>query len=303
METYKRIALGLVFLLFSCSSNDIPNNTENSKERSPQDTIPLEIDNNRSKSSLPRTIEISMKLFDVKDLKVKTGDKVKAGQVIGDRSLERDKLLFQKSQLQTQLSRLNVDNLYVPILSIAKLPPANYQVEEINITLAENKLNDAKLQVSDRIEKISKLQSVETLPQLDIDKIIQHERSILTNLEAEVKKAAIQVNLARANLALAQQNRQYREYLHQLEIYKRSVNLSRQKLELARQEEKVNYQKSQIKSQINQIDKQISQLTEVRSPYDGTIKKVKWAGQSDNIINVVVTLAVESNSETSSLSR
>ncbi|MGF1490680.1 MAG: hypothetical protein ACFBSE_26610 [Prochloraceae cyanobacterium] len=300
MEAYKRISLGLAFLLLSCQSNSLPESIDNSKKNSERETILVEKERDKpSKSALPRTIKIEMRLYDTKDLKVKTGDLVKAGQVIGDRSLERDKLLFQKSQLQTQLSRLNVDNLYVPILSIAKLPPANYQVEEINITLAENKLNDAKLQVSDRIEKISKLQSVETLPQLDIDKIIQHERSILNNLEAEVKKAAIQVNLARANLALAQQNRQYREYLHQLEIYKRSVNLSRQKLELARQEEKVNYQKSQIKSQINQIDKQISQLTEVRSPYDGTIKKVKWAGQSDNIINVVVTLAVESDSSES----
>ena len=98
MEAYKRISLALVFLLLSCQSNYVANNTENSKERVDRNTIPLEIDNDRAKSSLPRTIKISMKLYDTKDLKVKTGDKVKAGQVIGDRSLEKDKLLYQKSQ-------------------------------------------------------------------------------------------------------------------------------------------------------------------------------------------------------------
>ena len=423
MEAYKRISLGLVFLLLSCQSNYVANNTENSKERVDRNSIPLEIDNDRAKSSLPRTIKISMKLYDTKDLKVKTGDKVKAGQVIGDRSLERDKLLYQKSQLQTQLSRLSADSLYIPILPIAQLPPANYEVEEANVILAEHNLNSVKRTAKLQQQKISQLESMKrsfavinpgkrsidlnresevklksvgldrksdvkpksiglgrrseltnarlvqhnenrdksknsflplltddslvnrnirsqdfdgnlilgannsqasyndrpltsnlalfasltpnltsTLPQ-DIDAIIAHERSIANSLQTQVEKAAIQVNLAKANLTKAKQDRKHKEYLHQLEIYKRSVNLSRQKLELARQQEKVDYQRNQILSQINQIDNQISQLTEVRSPYDGIIKKIKWAGQSDNIINVIVTLAVESNSETTSLSR
>ena len=413
MEAYKRISLGLAFLLFSCQSNSLPENN-NSKVVKPTPEVGqdleenntfLERDNLSPKSSLPRTIKIEMRLYDTKDLKVQTGDLVKAGQVIGDRSLERDKLLYQKSQLQTQLSRLSVDNLYIPILPIANLPPANYQVEEANLALAEHNLNAAKLAVNEQKNKISKLESMRSkkdklrsvglgtrsevelrsvqlskrlgvtnselvqnnknknksknskLPLLrdrspyqntrseitnyesvqnnknlelnnnfkpltsdlvskanltpnftnqanlnpdlayrDMDAIVAHEFAIAQKLQTEVEKAAIQINLARANLALAKQNREYQEYLHQLEIYKRSVNLSRQKLELARQEEKVNYQRSQISSQINQIDNQISQLTEVRSPYDGTIKKIKWAGQSDNVINVIVTLAVESNS-------
>ena len=413
MEAYKRISLGLAFLLFSCQSNSLPENN-NSKVVKPTPEVGqdleenntfLERDNLSPKSSLPRTIKIEMRLYDTKDLKVQTGDLVKAGQVIGDRSLERDKLLYQKSQLQTQLSRLSVDNLYIPILPIANLPPANYQVEEANLALAEHNLNAAKLAVNEQKNKISKLESMRSkkdklrsvglgtrsevelrsvqlskrlgvtnselvqnnknknksknskLPLLrdrspyqntrseitnyesvqnnknlelnnnfkpltsdlvskanltpnftnqanlnpdlayrDMDAIVAHEFAIAQKLQTEVEKAAIQINLARANLALAKQNREYQEYLHQLEIYKRSVNLSRQKLELAKQEEKVNYQRSQISSQINQIDNQISQLTEVRSPYDGTIKKIKWAGQSDNVINVIVTLAVESNS-------
>ena len=412
MEAYKRISLGLAFLLFSCQSNSLPENN-NSKVVKPTPEVGqdleenntfLERDNLSPKSSLPRTIKIEMRLYDTKDLKVQTGDLVKAGQVIGDRSLERDKLLYQKSQLQTQLSRLSVDNLYIPILPIANLPPANYQVEEANLALAEHNLNAAKLAVNEQKNKISKLESMRSkkdklrsvglgtrsevelrsvqlskrlgvtnselvqnnknknksknskLPLLrdrspyqntrseitnyesvqnnknlelnnnfkpltsdlvskanltpnftnqanlnpdlayrDMDAIVAHEFAIAQKLQTEVEKAAIQINLARANLALAKQNREYQEYLHQLEIYKRSVNLSRQKLELARQEEKVNYQRSQISSQINQIDNQISQLTEVRSPYDGTIKKIKWAGQSDNVINVIVTLAVESD--------
>ena len=340
MEAYKRISLGLVFLLLSCQSNYVANNTENSKERVDRNTIPLEIDNDRAKSSLPRTIKISMKLYDTKDLKVKTGDKVKAGQVIGDRSLERDKLLYQKSQLQTSLSRLSVDNLYIPILPIAQLPPANYEVEEANVILAEHNLNSVKRTAKLQQQKISQLESMKrsfavinpgkrsiglnresevklksvslnrksdvklksvslnrksevtnarlvqhnenrdksknsflplltddslvnrnirsqdfdgnlilgannsqasyndrlltsnlalfasltpnltsTLPQ-DINAIIAHERSIANSLQTQVEKAAIQVNLAKANLTKAKQDRKHKEYLHQLEVYK-----------------------------------------------------------------------------------
>lgn len=232
-------------------------------------------------------------------MKVKTGDKVKAGQVIGDRSVERQKLLYQKSQLQTDLSRLRIDSLYIPILPIAKLPEANYDIQQANLTLAEYALSEAKTEALLQEGKISQLKSIAKEDPdrvTNIDSILLHERSIAKQLASKLQKATLKLDLAKANLAASKQDRKYKEYLHQLEIYKRSVNLSRQKLELARQEEKVDYQRSQINSQISQIDTQILQLTEVRSPYDGTIKKIKWAGQSDNIINVVVTLSVESNS-------
>ena len=349
MEAYKRISLGLVFLLFSCQSNSLPENNNNSKVVKPvpevgqdleENNTFLERDNISPKSSLPRTIKIEMKLYDTKDLKVQTGDKVKAGQVIGDHSIDRQKLLYQKSQLERELSNLSINSLYVPIMPIASLPKANYEIEQSNISMAEYNLSNAKLQHENQRDKISKLRSMmksevtnyqsvqnnknlqlnnnfkpltsdltnevsltSDLAYRDIDSILQHEESILANLQTKIKSAEIKLNLAKSRLSKAKQDREYQEYLHQLEIYKRSVNLSRQKLELARQEEKVNYQKSQIKSQINQIENQISQLAEVRSPYDGTIKKIKWAGQSNNVINVVVTLAVESNRETSSLSR
>ncbi|MDJ0725583.1 MAG: hypothetical protein QNJ38_10770 [Prochloraceae cyanobacterium] len=302
MEAYKRISLGLVFLLLSCQS-EVRSDKSQIKEQVERETIPLEIDSDRSNSSLPRSIKISMKLYNPQDLKVKAGDKVKAGQVIGDRSIDRNKLLYQKSQLERELLNLSIDSLYVPIMPIGNLPTPNYQLEETNISLAENRLNDARLKVSDRLDKISKLRSLKSNNKIDLDKIIQHEQSLLANLEAKVREAAIKVDLAKARLAKAKQDRRYQEYLHQLELYKRSVNLSYQKLELAKQFDKLTYQASQLKSQIQQLEIQISQLAEVKSPYDGTIKKVKWAGQSDNVINVVVTLAVQDISETSSLSQ
>ncbi len=347
MEAYKRLSLGLVFLLLSCQS-EVRSDKSQIKEQVERETILLEIDSDRSNSSLPRSIKISMKLYNPQDLKVKAGDKVKAGQVIGDRSIDRNKLLYQKSQLERELLNLSIDSLYVPIMPIGNLPEPNYQLEETNISLAENRLNDARLKVNDRLDKISKLRSIKEKSELrsqksgvtnaklvrdrknlklnnnfkplpsdltneasltdylaykDIEAIIAHEQAIARQLQTKVREAAIKVDLAKAKLAKAKQDRRYQEYLHQLELYKRSVNLSYQKLELAKQEDKLTYQASQLKSQIQQLEIQISQLAEVKSPYDGTIKKVKWAGQSDNVINVVVTLAVQDISETSSLSQ
>jgi hypothetical protein len=54
------------------------------------------------------------------------------------------------------------------------------------------------------------------------------------------------------------------------------------------------YSKAQIETQIQTFDSQIEQLSTVRAPYEGTIKKVKWTGQSNNTLTVELTLDIDS---------
>ncbi len=58
------------------------------------------------------------------------------------------------------------------------------------------------------------------------------------------------------------------------------------------------YSKAQIETQIQTLDYQIHQLSTVTAPYEGTIKKVKWTGQSDHNLTAVVTLSVISQQST-----
>ncbi len=74
------------------------------------------------------------------------------------------------------------------------------------------------------------------------------------------------------------------------------LELERQRANRAQQLTEREYSKAQIAAQIQEVDNAISQLGTVKAPYEGTIKKVKWTGQSDNVLTAELTLAVLSMS-------
>jgi hypothetical protein len=134
--------------------------------------------------------------------------------------------------------------------------------------------------------------------------ILSHEQAVLENLVSQRKEASLQLSIASAKLTTAKEQRAYSEYQRQLEETKRASLQQQQWLEVQRQQEErsrqlqlIEYNKSQIKAQITEIDNQISQLSTVAAPYEGTIEKVKWTGQSDHTLGVELTLIVTNKSE------
>ncbi len=72
------------------------------------------------------------------------------------------------------------------------------------------------------------------------------------------------------------------------------LELSRQRANRVQQLTEREYSKAQIAAQIQEVDNAISKLGTVKAPYEGTIKKVKWTGQSNHALSVELTLAVAS---------
>jgi hypothetical protein len=77
------------------------------------------------------------------------------------RTLERQRLLAQKKQLQLSLNKLNVPIPELippePIPALSKLPPVSYQQEEANIALKQQELEEAEQAITNQQEKIKLL--------------------------------------------------------------------------------------------------------------------------------------------------
>lgn len=347
----------------------------------------------KPKSVEPNRIKINLTITDPSDLKVKPGDEVTKGQIISDRTTERQRLLNQRKQLELSLKKLTIaiPNIQAPssIAKLPELPPISYQQEQANIQLKEQQLNEAAQAVSNQQEKINSLsqlsgvsyrssvnqqkgitnvtnsqfnyvdingkpinrnqeiltinvdksQNIQVSPQSQnsetinnnlptetplstvtinqpsqsltansqltnynskLKAIIEHETVILNQLKGNQEKAHRELQVAKSQLESAKEQRRYAEHQLYLENNRRAIALQQQSLELERQRtirvgqlQEQEYSKTQIEAKLIEIDNVINQLSTVKIPYNGTVKKVKWDGQTDHTLNVTVTLDVD----------
>ncbi len=263
----------------------------------------------------PRNIKIELTLSNPQDLKVKPGDKISAGQALSDRVDERNRLQAKKKQLQLSLEKLNLPLTPIaqpkPIPEISPLPPVSYAEEEAAIKLKQQKLSEAERAIALQQKKIDSLTQLQASPshrskkEGNLKLVIEHEQANLKNLEAARQSAQIQLEVQESKLTTAKEQRAYIEYQRQLEQTRRAIAVEQQQQAIQRQESERErllaereYSQAQIETQIQTLDYQIHQLSTVRAPYEGTIKKVKWTGQSDHNLTAVVTLAVNDNRST-----
>ena len=275
----------------------------------------------------PSNIKIELTLSNPQDLKVKPGDKVSAGQTLSNRTSERNRLQAKKKQLQLSLLKLNLPLTPIPqprpIPEISSLPPVSYAEEEAEIKLKQQKLKEAENAIALQQKKIDSLNQLHASPvsqssgdaegrgitgargDQNIKLILEHEQANLKNLETAKQSAQIQLEVAQSQLTTAKENRAYIEYQRQLEQSRRAIALSQQHQSRAQTESERQillaereYSIAQIETQIQEIDYQIEQLSTVKAPYEGTIKKVKWTGQSDHDLTALVTLSVSSEQST-----
>lgn len=272
----------------------------------------------------PRNLKIELTLSNPQDLKIKPGDKVTAGQILSDRISERNRLRARKTQLQLSLLKLNLPLTPIPqpkpIPEISPLPPVSYAEAEAAIKLHKQKLTVAERAIARQQKKIDSLKQLnaksatgndsKASPLLrgtegDLKLILEHERAKSANLEAARQSAQIQLEVAQSKLTTAFEQRAYIEYQRQLEQTRRAIAVEQQQQAIASQESERErllaereYSQAQIEAKIQDIDYQIIQLSSVLAPYEGTIKKVKWTGQSDHNLTAVVTLAVNSDRST-----
>lgn len=275
------IHLILSLLLISCGGEQRAGSFPPENQFEPEmETSKTETD----KSNAPRSIKISVSISRREDLHVSAGDKLKSGDVIADRSKERNALLEQKRAAETALRRLYAlqksknEDLRKPVI-----PDASFAEPEAAIRRAAVAVQAAK-RAADLQEQ--RIKEIEKLPfPGDLSKVKEHETARLELLKGELLAAESNLALERAKLETAKANRNYSEQKDALEI-------SRQKITQYEQRITLETQITQTEAVITNLDSQILLLSAVRAPFAGTVKKIIWEGQNNGEINVVITVDV-----------
>lgn len=239
-------------------------------------------------STQPRSLTLSLSLSAPEDLQVQVGDAVAAGQVIADRARHRSKLEARRSKAVIALAKMQARQIITPhppapVPEILPLPPPNLAAEQARIGAVE-----ADIELQRR-----KLDLLQTLPPDQVPPAMgEHENRVLEELHQDLARAE-------GALSAAQAQRQYQEYEYSQAVAHRAAQANQQQLAYQEQRQRAAqrqrdqaFQVAQLEANLQAIEDQLSALSSVESPYAGTIRRIKWLGQSDNKLKVEVTLAV-----------
>ncbi len=91
----------------------------------------------------PPRHKITVTLTSPDDLKVKEAQRIKLGDVISDRTQARQKLEAKKKQLE-----IAVEQMSLPMTTVAPLPPPNYEVEMAGVKKAKFNLEQASAAIA-----------------------------------------------------------------------------------------------------------------------------------------------------------
>jgi len=264
-----------------------------------------------------RLHKITLAVTEPSDLKIKAGSVVSAGQIIADQEGERDRLNQKKAELNLAIERLQNQIITKPQKPLEPLAPKpvpplknlgdiSYQQYEAAIEKAKKELDRAAAELALKDRQIDYIKGIEGIDPA----VIEHELAASAQLEAKAKNAAIEINLAEGKLITAKQERQQREYQHSLDVAKRieeantaqsfyqrqvAENLiayQRQSADYEKEQRERDYRLTQTRLQLSAIDDSISKLSVIRSPYDGTVRRIKFTGQIDNKLGVDISLVV-----------
>ncbi len=243
------------------------------------------------------------------------------------KALAQAQYLEESAQVSAAAAKLeNIHRKYALAQTIAKAPlPESGKVKMSAIAVRQ-----AEETIKKQQQKIDALQTIE-----DLDPAIkQHEEAKMgqlrktlvelqaklepdqqteavakttraSNLEAarlELTLAQRDVELAKARLGAASEKRQQLEHEYQLKQNERSDQVQRLELERAKmletgklQEHDREYQIAQMVLKNNQIQRQLADLGVIKTPYAGTIRRVKLASQRGGLLKYEIVLVYASN--------
>lgn len=229
---------------------------------------------------LPNSIKINVFIGKRSDLKVKTGDKLKAGDILTDRRDERGALEEQRKQLRLSLERIAA-SVQAARKPLDKLPNVSFEAEQAAIRRAETLVSNLNERANRQKAKLTQMEKM-NLP----ESVTAHERALLASIEAEIKAAQSESDLTKAQLKTAQEKRAFDEFQNNVRVEKDNAEYQKN-LQIAA------INSAQINSQITVIDSQLQKLGTARVPFSGIVERISWEGQKENEISVVIYFTVD----------
>lgn len=228
---------------------------------------------------------IQVQVISLNDLKIAEGAEVAAGQIISDRTDERESLEAQRNQIDISIKQLSAS-----MSQVAELPPPNFAVQEAAIARikSEIELMDGKPPLPATPAPFFRFKDENLRNLLEPEKMNKVAEAIRTEASERAKvsetkaKLALELNQAIAALDKAQSDQQHQQYQH-------SLNLIRQQSEMQRQQ----YQVASLVAQKQEIEAKLREITQIKSPVAGKVRRIKNLGQKDRQINLEVVIDVK----------
>jgi biotin carboxyl carrier protein len=227
---------------------------------------------------------VNLQVISLSDLKIAEGSQVVQGQVLSDRTEERQSLEAQRNQIDISIKQLSI-----PMSKVAELPPPSFAVQEAVIARikSEMELIDSSPPLPATPTPFFRFKDEKLRNLLEAEKINKIADDIRTKASERAKvseakaKLALELNQAIAALEKAQSDQQHQQYQH-------SLNLIRQQSEMQRQQ----YQVASLVAQKQEIESKLQEITQIKSPVAGRVRRIKNLGQKDRAINLEVVIDV-----------
>jgi chaperonin cofactor prefoldin len=237
----------------------------------------------KSESKVSKRHRVQVQVVSLSDLKISEGSQVAAGQIISDRTEERQSLEAERNQIDNAIKQLSI-----PASQLAELPPPNFAVEEAAIEQLKNELQLLDSRPSEvQGETFFRFKDENLQKVLEPEKLEKVAQRVADSANNQVKLAEAKAKLAgQLNSAIAALNKAKSNYQHQQ--YEHSLNLVRQQAELQRQQ----YQIASLVGKKQEIEAKLREITQIKSPVDGRVRRIKNLGQKDRAINLEVVIDI-----------
>jgi hypothetical protein len=206
------------------------------------------------KNQVPRELKLKLTLDDPADLKVKQEDSVRKGQVLSDRTSARKTLEQQRQTIRLKLKHLKAS-------AGVGSSQVSYAVEQARVRQAQVRVKQAKEAIAQF--KTHSPWTDHAWASLPLDK----ELAQVTQLEGKMREAEAELDLAAAQLQTVRE--------------KQPVG------------QDTSVQRLLLLSQLRDVEARLAGVGTVRSPYAGIVKKIKWVGQIDQVLQAELTLAAK----------
>ena len=260
----------------------------------------------QTETTTPKRLKITVNISEPDDLKVSEGEQVEKGEIIADRERERNRLTAQQKQLQLSLDRLKAASITPPaapqkVPTVMALPPVSYLEHEAAVEKTKAAIASVESEVELKQQEIDYLSGVKNLDPI----ILEHEQAKLKQLKQQHTAVVRDYQLAMGKMQSAKDSRKYQEYQASLNSARRVEEMNQARLnyqrQLAEYEQRLTdreFQVTQLQEKLNNVENAIATLSVVKSPYNGTVRRIKWLGQSaDGSLTAEVTLMVKSDRE------
>jgi biotin carboxyl carrier protein len=256
---------------------------------------------NQIQTTIPKRLNITVKIAEPSDLKIKEEDFVNQGQIIADRTREKERLTSQYRQLKLSLEKLENSIITAPlpprnVPTISVLPPISYLEHEANVESKKTAITAVEFEIDIKKSEINYLSQLENID----SNILDHENAKLAQLQLKHTETVREYQLATAKLQTAKEKRAIDEHQNQVQqtnrieqINQANLNYQRQLAEYEQRLTDKEFNLTQLKTKINEVENQIASIATVKSPYSGTVRRIQWLGQSpDGSLTAEITLMV-----------